>query len=148
MHKSKNRAEPHGVTQVGDSGAEPEAGGALHWGGALPDRLPTWVGVGVDAGRGDGLDLNRGAPEAEEGGAEPNGRVSEAAPIKNSSPPGHRAVRHDSGDAARQAADPLPPWPWPRSPALIVDPSELTGQDRRELRASGPSGLFPHQRFA
>ena len=124
------------------------------------------------------LDLNRGAPQAEGVGTEPNGRVSEAALSKDScgveqlearlahnqevagsspaaatrntcegqdgsceSIDGTADTAHmlssavlgtcdDSGNAARQAADPSYPWSWPTSPQ------------------SAPRGLFPHQRFA
>lgn len=196
-----------GALPAADAGAAREAGvletdplsPAHAWGGvtAGPDRVADGgmlrgphvgpapsVWGGLDAGADRGLDLNRGAPQAKEVGTEPNGRVSEAAPIKNScgveqpearqahnlevagsspaaatstsivaidAPPGAADAGPDtaqsvdpssfsptrqhavdiSGDAARQAADPLPDWPWPCSPQV----------------APAPRGLFPHQRF-
>lgn len=190
MDKSKNCAEPLGGSNGEELGADElsgmvasaQAAGALPaadagvarkagvLGAAAPAAGPH-IGVmcnggglvWLDTGRDRGLDLNRGEPQAEGVGTEPDGRVSEAAPIKNSrgveQPAARVAHNHkvdgsspssatshsivaidappgaaDAGPDTARTADPsLDLPPWPWPCSPPVAPA--------------PRGLFPHQRF-
>uniref|UniRef100_A0A6M3K441 Uncharacterized protein n=1 Tax=viral metagenome TaxID=1070528 RepID=A0A6M3K441_9ZZZZ len=156
MDKSKNGAEPHG------SGIGPDAGVSFHGGDFA--RLDMGAGAGLDLDRGDkaegvGTVAHARVPEAPPSGrgvAQLEARETHNLEVEGSSPSSATTDTCDDGGLigaagagpdTPQPADPSIDWPWPCSPAVVYDPSELTDADRRELQKPPVSGLFPHQRF-
>lgn len=116
----------------------------------------------LDEMREDGLSLNRGAPQAKEVGTEPNGRVSEAAPIKiscgveqlearlahnqevarSSRAPATSKTKREQRDSG--AADAGPDTARTADPSADLPPWPWPCSPRV---APAPRGLFPNQRF-